>query len=110
MCTLVTLDWPYSTQRVVLSENNSARGLFQDYTFVVTMLERTTVEYGIDEEGPVPDLQTNNHVVIPRSTIVLSDAEEAGLLTRVPNVFVDANFWMDVFSEVVNYLSEILSQ
>ena len=40
------------------------------------MLHRTSVNdgYGIDEEGPIPELQTNNHVVVPRSEVQLDQA------------------------------------
>ena len=35
--------------------------------------------YGIDDDGPIPDIQTINHVEIPQSSVVLSDTDMAAL-------------------------------
>ena len=36
--------------------------------------------YCVDDNGPLPELQTNNHVVVPRSTIQLIEEQVIALL------------------------------
>ena len=88
------------------------RGFYQyatnDGSIVRDLLDRTFAgDYGIDEDGPFPDLQTNNHVEIPRSSIELRHDEEAELQARFTDVLTDNNYGIDVYSHVVDFLSHI---
>ena len=48
-----------------------------DYTTVREVLETNSVDsdYGVDDDAPLPEIQTENFVEIPRSTIELTDDE-----------------------------------
>ena len=41
------------------------------------------ITYGTDDNGPPPELQTNNHVTIPQSPIQLTEGQETVLLLSV---------------------------
>ena len=88
------------------------RGFYQyasnNGSTVRDLLDRTQADdYGIDEDGPLPNLQTNNHVEVPRCSIVLNHEEEAALHENIPDVCTDNNFGINVYSQVVNFLSNI---
>lgn len=45
-------------------------------------------DYGIDDLAPMPELQTNNNVEVPRSTVSLSPIQQE-MLAQVINPFSD---------------------
>jgi hypothetical protein len=51
-----------------------------------------SVNYGVDDYGPLTELQTNNHVTVPRSSIQLTDEQEAVLLLTINPLEDDQNF------------------
>ena len=80
-----------------------------DYTAVRDVLDLGTVdfnEYGIDDNGPIPPLQTNNHVVLPRSLVELSEDEETFLDSQVQPLFDDENYGIGLYRRTVSLVQE----
>lgn len=48
-------------------------------------------EYGIDYGGPVPDVVTNNNVVVPNSSVELTEDQYMYLSSRVDPISDDGN-------------------
>lgn len=63
-------------------------------------------EYGIDDNGPTPPVQTNNHVVVPRSLVELSDDEEAFLHSHIEPLFDDGDYGISLYRRTVNLVAE----
>lgn len=73
------------------------RGFYQfaqsDHTTVRDVLDPDSVDfqhYGIDDDGPLPDVQTENSVEIPRSAIELT-SDESQLLIENVDPFMNDN-------------------
>ena len=65
---------------------------------------------GIDDEGPVPDIQTSNNVVVPRSAIHLNDEELTCLRIQYDWKADDGEFGLQLYSQVVDYIKSILER
>ena len=66
------------------------------------------IEYGIDDDGPVEELQTENNIVVPRSTITLSPEAEEVLGSLVNPLADDGNFGINLYLAAVNIVSSAL--
>ena len=64
--------------------------------------------YGIDDDGPLPELQTNNHVTIPRSSVQLTDEQSIVLLLSINPLEDDQNFGMDIYNHTVQTITDII--
>ena len=63
--------------------------------------------YGIDPDGPVSDLQTDNMVIVPESTIQLTDSQASEINHLVPDLLVDdGNHKIWHYLTICNYLRE----
>ena len=62
--------------------------------------------YGIDPDGPVVnDIETENMVIVPDSTITLTDMQMNDVLNLVPNPLVDdGNHKINHYLQIQNYL------
>jgi hypothetical protein len=72
-----------------------------EYRAVRDVLDLDTVninEYGIDDNGPIPPLQTNNHVVVPQSTAFLN--------SHIEPLFDDENYGIGLYRRTVNLVEE----
>ena len=64
---------------------------------------------GIDHDAPVPEVQTNNNVQVPESTIVLTDDDKEALFRVCPDPLADdGNHGIDHFSTVRRYLYQVI--
>ena len=45
--------------------------------------------YGVDPEGPVPDLETDNMVTVPESTVQVTDNHADEITSLIPDPLVD---------------------
>lgn len=61
-------------------------------------------EYGIDDNGPTPDVQTNNNVIVPRSLVSLSPIELDFLHDRIDPLVEDGNYGIHSYKETVNII------
>lgn len=80
-----------------------------DYQAVRDVLDSEAVsfnEYGIDDNGPVPQVQTNNHVVVPRSLVELSEDEETFLSSHIDPLLDDENYGINFFRRTVSLVQE----
>ena len=64
--------------------------------------------YGIDDFGPLPEMQTNNHVVVPRSAIQLNDEQRIALSFSVNSLDEDDNYGIDIYMHVVQIIMDIV--
>lgn len=61
--------------------------------------------YGIDPDGPVSDIETDNMVIVPESTINLTETQANDVNRLVPNSLVDdGNHRIDHYRRIQNYL------
>ncbi|XP_029978761.1 uncharacterized protein LOC115411007 [Sphaeramia orbicularis] len=58
--------------------------------------------YGIDEEGPLPELQTNNNVIIPDIDVAINETTMNSI--RVNPLENDGNHGINLFSSLINFL------
>jgi len=59
--------------------------------------------YGIDEEGPLPELQTNNNVIIPDIDVTFNDTT-MNIIQQVNPLENDGNHGIDVFHSLLQLL------
>ena len=62
-------------------------------------------EYGLDEEVPVPPVDTDNNVTVPESRISLTPAQEQSLQETVDPLREDNNEGIDIYCTTVELLS-----
>lgn len=61
--------------------------------------------YGVDPDGPVPDLETDNIVIVPESTIQVTDNHTNEIRVLVPNPLNDdENHGIGHYLTIDNYL------
>ena len=65
------------------------------------------VTYGVDDNGPLPELLTNNHVVVPRSTIQLTEEQMIALLLAINPLEDDHNYGIDIYNHTVQTITDI---
>ena len=63
-------------------------------------------EYGVGDDGPTPDVQTNN-VIVPRSLISLSPNELNFLHDRIDPLVEDGNYGIHLYEETVNIIQHV---
>ena len=66
------------------------------------------VAYGVDDNGPLPELQTNNHVVVPRSTIQLTEEQMIALLLAINPLEDDHNYGIETCNHTVQTITDII--
>ena len=84
-----------------------------DYTTVRELLDPNNTNfllYGIDDDAPLPDLQTRNDVQVPRSAVELSGNEYNFLVNLVDPLSNDQNDGITLYEEVERNVREILLQ
>ena len=64
--------------------------------------------YGIDDDGPTPELQTANNVQVPEIDIQLSVDQENYLASTFNPCADDGNFGINTFLQVGNSLTQLL--
>ena len=66
------------------------------------------VTYGVDDNGPLPELQTNDHVVVPRSTIQLAEEQIIALLLAINPLEDDHNYGINIYNHTVQTITDII--
>jgi len=90
--------WTEGFYRLSTSDPNKCDLL--DFTENIDLL-------GIDFNGPTPELQTQNHVVIPEVDLALNDAEIEYLVSNFDPLENDGDHGIQVYNRVVVYLSSL---
>lgn len=83
-----------------------------DYTTVREILDPNSVNfqhYGIDDDGPLPNVQTQNFVEVPRSAIELTDEELQTLIGNLDPLVNDNDHGVTAYQRAKNILSNILN-
>ena len=83
-----------------------------DHTTVREVLDPTSVDfqqYGIDDDGPVPQVQTENTVEIPRSAIELTNDEYQLLTENVDPLFNNNDHGIHAYQSAKNILITLLN-
>ena len=78
-----------------------------DYTAVQDVANGEVVdwdEYGIEEDGPIPDVCEGDLVSVPQSTIVLSNNQVNTIANAINNVVHDDQQFLIKLITIVNYL------
>ena len=65
--------------------------------------------YGVSDDDPDPELQTNNHVEVPRSSIELSDSDKAVLEFAIDPLTDDGNHRIDMFLMAVHMITHFMN-
>lgn len=61
--------------------------------------------YGVDPDGPVPNIETDNIVIVPESTIQLTEEQANEINQLVPDHYDDdGNHGINHYQTVRNYL------
>lgn len=61
--------------------------------------------YGVDPEGPVPDIEIDNMVTVPESTVQVTDNHADEIRSLVPDSLVDdGNHGIAHYLAIANYL------
>jgi hypothetical protein len=64
-------------------------------------------DYGVDDEGPLPPVNADNHVYIPPLQTILSDQHLEHLESRVAPLMDDENDGCDLYVEALQLLAEM---
>lgn len=65
-------------------------------------------DFGIDDDGPVPDLQTENNVQVPTCGVLLSDTQMEILQQNVDPLVDDQNAGMNLYWQAVTIISSFI--
>ena len=65
--------------------------------------------YGLDDDGPVPQLQTNNNVTVPRSSVELTDEDRAILALSVDPLVDDGNHGIHLYLQTMQIITALAS-
>ena len=65
--------------------------------------------YGVDQDCPNPELQTENNMIIPEVDINLSCDEEEYIVTNFEPLDNDNNHGVNIFCDVLVYLNNLLN-
>ena len=66
--------------------------------------------YGVDDDGPIGVLQTNNYVVVPSLSANLDEEELVALTRNLELLADDGSHGVDTYVEVKNRINAILVQ
>lgn len=64
-------------------------------------------EYGVDDDAPLPELQTDNNVQVPECVFQLTDEQKELLCTNVHPLQEDNNHGTELFRETVRFLKSL---
>ena len=64
--------------------------------------------YGIDEEGPLPEINSDNDIVVPESSIVLSDEQFSFLSQTIDPLHEDSNEGITLYMQAIELLTNLL--
>lgn len=82
-----------------------------NYQTVRDVLDTETTDinfYGIDDNSPAPQIETSNHIVIPRSTIDLSEEQLYMLVNEIRPLDEDNNYGINFYQRIVMLIDELL--
>ena len=110
-----TLQWnnhPMSTQGNKSPLQSWTAGFYEfaesNYTVVRDVLDVDTINfdhYGIDDDGPRPQIETSNNVVVPRSTIQLSMEETRALTDEISPLSEDNDNGVHLYQRTVAFVN-----
>ena len=71
-------------------------------------LTKPDESYGIDDEGPVPDIQTQNHIKVPRVSINLTEQQLTYIQQHFQGMDENGNsYGINTFCGLVKHLEGI---
>ena len=65
--------------------------------------------YGLDDDGPVTQLQTNNNVEVPRSSVELTDEDRAILELSLDPLVDDGNHGIYLYLQTMQIITALAS-
>ena len=67
-------------------------------------------EYGMDEDAPLPNVDSDNDVQVPESRIPLTTEQRENLRAEVDPLAFDDNEGINIYQQTVQYLKDLLSE
>ena len=67
-------------------------------------------EYGLDEDAPLPNVDTDNNVQVPASRIPLTEEQSGILRAAIDPLAFDDNEGINIYQETVQCLRDLLSE
>ncbi len=67
-------------------------------------------EYGLDEDAPLPNVDSDNNVRVPESRIPLTEEQSEHLRATVDPVAFDDNEGINIYQQTVQCLKDLLSE
>ena len=67
-------------------------------------------EYGLDEDAPLPNVNTDNNVQVPDNRIQLTEEQIELLGAAIDPMAFDDNEGINIYQETVQYLKDLLSE
>ena len=101
--------WNYHRLRTMNNRSPLAlwnSGIIADHTTDVFLDDPDS--YGIDFDGPMPELQTNNNVEVPSSLIQLSDDQYSSLQNLVSPMEEDGNYGIYLYIRTCQFLEALV--
>jgi len=77
---------------------------------LIQMTDTELFAYGIDWDGPVPQIETANNVQVPLIEVELTDEQLYYLYENFDPLRNDDNYGIDVFLDVLNYIDNCLAE
>lgn len=65
------------------------------------------VYYGVDDNGPLPELQTDNNIVVPNNTVFINEEELRTLTATVDPLADDGNHGITHFTRACQFLQSL---
>ena len=77
-------------------------------TNLVQMTDTDLFAFGIDWNGPTPEYETNNHVVVPLIDLELSEEQINHLVENYDPLCNDDNYGIDIYLNFLEYVNSCL--
>lgn len=63
-------------------------------------------DYGLDEEAPIPNIETNNNIVVPETRVIFCQQFELFFTTEINPLTFDGNEGINIYQTVLNVANE----
>uniref|UniRef100_A0A7M5TZP3 Integrase catalytic domain-containing protein n=1 Tax=Clytia hemisphaerica TaxID=252671 RepID=A0A7M5TZP3_9CNID len=97
---------PLRTEKNMTPNQLWSRGFLESETLVddTSLVDEN---YGIDDFGPEPELQTNNNIEIPEIENPLTEEEEQYIIDHFVPLENDGNYGINIYTQLLEYLSNL---
>lgn len=107
----LTNDWnfhPLSSEQYRSPRQLFHLGMISSGTTNMQNNNQSFEDIGIDEEGPMPEIESDNDVMVPESSINLSENQVAAVMEQVDPLADDGNQGINTFIHSVQVIEQVL--